>query len=400
VRKDEAEGILTGLGAAYDRIAAAMFAVDGHPGLVLLRDTKLTGLTEARARALRPEVDLLWAHFALLGTLVTRVRELCAPRRLGDAEAAEVQRLLREPVVALDQAGMPLDGAGAAQASTRLRLGEFAEQLERRCSGVTAHLSEVDTAWTVVAGRLAAASEALDGLTALAIGLDQPDAVAAAKDALAEIAALDAADPLAAAPGGRIGGAAGARFQRLDAEVARARARLGELSEVRDGYPRRAAALRELVEEVAREESAAARSFRRATEKIADPGLPPLPEAAPVLRNRLADLDRVRRTAQWSRLATDVSTVEEAARRARERAIELRLLADGLIDRRDELRGRLSAYREKAARHGLAEDLELGERYERARVALFTAPCDLRAGTRAVHAYTELVNREAARHEQ
>src|SRR5262245_33716807 len=123
-----------------------MFAVDGHPGLVLLRDTKLSGDTEARARALRPEVDLLWAHFSLLGNLLTQAREIRAQRHPHDSEWARLEALLREPVVALDANGMPLDGAGIP--ATRLRLGELAEQLERRCAGVTAHLSEVDTAWT------------------------------------------------------------------------------------------------------------------------------------------------------------------------------------------------------------------------------------------------------------
>jgi hypothetical protein len=401
MRRDEAERVLAGLGAAYDRIAAAMFAVDGHPGLVLLRDDKLAGATQARARAVRPEVDLLWAHFTLLGNLVTRAREICAQRRPGDGEWADLERLLGEPVVALDAAGLPLDGTGTA--ATRMRLGELAEQLERRCAGVTAHLSEVDTAWTIVAGRLARASEAVDALVALAANLGQPEAVDGVKRALTEIALLDAADPLSAAPGGRISGAAGRRFEALDAAVAAARTRLTDLDQLREGYPRRAADLRALVAEVALAEQAVVRAHRRAEEKIDQPNLDPPPAAAPVLRGRLAELDRLHHAGQWGRLATDLSTVEMSARRARDRAVELRGLADGLVDRRDELRGRLSAYREKAARNGLAEDAELGTRYERAYALLYTSPCDLRASTQAVHAYqqglSELLNQGGRVHD-
>lgn len=401
MRRDAAERILAGLGAAYDRIAAAMFAVDGHPGLVLLRDPHLAGATLARARTLRPEVDLLWAHFTLLGNLVSRAREVCAQRRPGDAEWADLERLLGEPVVALDAAGLPLDGPGSP--ATRMRLGELAEQLERRCAGVTTYLSEVDTAWTVVAGRLARTGEAVDALVALATGLGQPDAVAGVRRALDEIALLDAADPLSAAPGGRIGGAAGTRFEALDAALAAVRARLTDLDRLRDGYPERAAGLQALVAEVALAEQAVARAHQRAAEKIAQPNLGPLPAAAAVLRNRLAELDRLRQAGQWSRLAADLSTVEQAARRAGERAVELRALADGLVDRRDELRGRLSAYREKAARHGLAEDADLGTRYERAHALLHTAPCDLRASTQEVHRYqqdlSELLNQEGRVHD-
>jgi hypothetical protein len=391
VRRDEAERLLAGLGAAYDRIAAGMFAVDGHPGLVLLRGGKLTGETEARARAVRPEVDLLWAHFTLLGNLLGRARDLCARRRATDEEWADLERLLGGPVVLLDPAGMPLDGPGTV--AQRLRLADLAEQVERRCAGVTAHLSEVDTAWTVVAGRLARDAEAADGLTALAKTLGQPEAMAGVGRALAEISALDVADPLSAAPGGRIGAAAGTRFDRLEAELAAVRTRLSELDGLRQAYPRRVDELRALVSGVAQAEQAVAQAYRHAAEKIADPGLAPLPTAAAVLTTRLAELDRLCQSGQWSRLAADLSTVEDSARRSVSRAAELRALADGLVERRDELRGRLSAYREKAARHGFAEDEDLSARYDRARELLYTAPCDLRAGTRAVFDYQTAIAR-------
>ncbi|NED88647.1 hypothetical protein G3I76_52300, partial [Streptomyces sp. SID11233] len=51
---------------------------------------------------------------------------------------------------------------------------------------------------------------------------------------------------------------------------------------------------------------------------------------------------------------------------------------------RAELRGRLDAYRAKVARHGLAEDTLLMERYDAARRMLWSAPCDLRAAEQAV----------------
>ena len=75
--------------------------------------------------------------------------------------------------------------------------------------------------------------------------------------------------------------------------------------------------------------------------------------------------------------------------RAGEHATRLRESADGLLARRDELRGRLDAYRAKAAAKGLAENDELTSRYEQARALLFAAPCDLRGSTRAVFAYQQ-----------
>jgi hypothetical protein len=125
------------------------------------------------------------------------------------------------------------------------------------------------------------------------------------------------------------------------------------------------------------------------TEKIADPGLPPLPSSVAVLRVRLGDLDGLRRQSRWAELVDAAAALEGQARRAAERARELRSAADGLLGRRDELRGRLDAYRAKAARLGYAEDERLTEAYGRARDLLYVAPCDLRGATRAVFAYQQ-----------
>jgi hypothetical protein len=106
----------------------------------------------------------------------------------------------------------------------------------------------------------------------------------------------------------------------------------------------------------------------------------------------VAELDRLRERAEadpalWRQLATEVSTVEAAVARARVEADQRRALADGLIARRDELRGRLEAYRAKASARGRAEDERLADLFTHAHQLLYTAPCDLRAATRAVHAY-------------
>jgi hypothetical protein len=54
---------------------------------------------------------------------------------------------------------------------------------------------------------------------------------------------------------------------------------------------------------------------------------------------------------------------------------------------RDELRGRIDAYRAKAVAVGRAEDLALDDAYARARDALYVAPCDVDEATRLTEAY-------------
>ena len=147
--REAVDQTLAGLGAAHDRIAAAMFAIDSHPGLAYLRGGGVAGLTETRWATLRPEVDLLWAHFGVLGDLVERARGIRSQRRPDDADWDALRMICGEPVVGLDAAGMPTDNAPAM----RVRLWELAGQLERRCASVAGHLSDVDSAWSVVAGR-------------------------------------------------------------------------------------------------------------------------------------------------------------------------------------------------------------------------------------------------------
>jgi hypothetical protein len=161
------------------------------------------------------------------------------------------------------------------------------------------------------------------------------------------------------------------------------------LTRLRDEYPQRIAAVRALIDEVAVAERGVADGYARARLKIADPGLPPLPDSAPVLRARLAELDAGRRGGGWAGLADRLAAVEQMVRRARQHAAELRDAADGLLSRRDELRGRLEAYRAKAGGTGFAEDEELSRRYDTAHELLYTAPCDLPAATRAVFAYQQ-----------
>src|SRR6266511_3463085 len=163
MRREAVDETLAGLGAAHDRIAAAMFAIDSHPGLAYLRGGGLGGLTKTRWATLGPEVDLLWAHFAVLGDLLERARSIRSQRRPDDDDWNALRLICSEPVVGLDKAGLPVESAP----TTRVRLWDLAAQLERRCASVTGLLSDVDSVWSVVAGRYAPRTqELLDRLVA------------------------------------------------------------------------------------------------------------------------------------------------------------------------------------------------------------------------------------------
>src|SRR5690348_13641513 len=103
--REAVDETLAGLGAAHDRIAAAMFGIDSHPGLAYLRSGGLSGRTQARWEALAPEIDLLWAQFNVLGDLLERARAIRGQRRPDNADWDTLRLICAEPVVGLDPAG-------------------------------------------------------------------------------------------------------------------------------------------------------------------------------------------------------------------------------------------------------------------------------------------------------
>jgi len=388
--RDAADQVLAGLGAGYDRIAAAMFALDSNPALAFLRGGGLTGATATRWQTLSCEVDLLWAHFTVLNEALEQARTIRNANRPGDPQWTELGILLQEPAIGLNGAGMPADGSSPP--ATWIRLWDLAQQLERRCTAAAGFLSELDAAWAAVASRLGPVGEALDAATALAAELGVPADVEPAAARFADVHRALLADPISAAPAGRFAAHADRALSDVAAAVDVVRRRLADMARLRDSYPQRVAALRRLADEVVAAERETADTFARVTEKILAPGLPAPPSSGAALHATAEGLDQLGRGAGWGRLADGLAAAEQAAARAKEHAAELRDNANGLIARRDELRGRLDAYRAKASARGLGEHSELSTRYDDAHALLFTAPCDLRGATRAMVAYQQTLN--------
>jgi hypothetical protein len=128
----------------------------------------------------------------------------------------------------------------------------------------------------------------------------------------------------------------------------------------------------------------ATRTREHATQMVLTGPLPVTADAEPKLR---AELD--------SMTAPDPTALRELQRRigsALERVRQDEALAQGLLDRRAELKGRLKAYEAKAARLGLAEDPELVSARRLARDLMSRQPCELRAVTQAVVDYQQVLS--------
>ena len=123
--------------------------------------------------------------------------------------------------------------------------------------------------------------------------------------------------------------------------------------------------------------------------KIAATEVPVVSGPPTALQEQLATAAEYRRHAQWHRLSPLLESLEEKAEDELLRARESLTAVTAPLAVRAELRGRLDAYKAKVARHGLAEDPLLIERYDAARRMLWSAPCDLRVAEQAVLRYQQ-----------
>jgi hypothetical protein len=158
---------------------------------------------------------------------------------------------------------------------------------------------------------------------------------------------------------------------------------------MRAGRTFQAAEIRRRYDDLAAKAAAVAALARRCQEKIADPprlgvpsiavlGEPPVTHAGETAAER--DAGRRALTEYAQRLGRVAAAVAEA---------EARFSAP--LAERDDLRGLLGAYRTRALRTGLAEDAALGDRYQAAHDALWTAPCDLETASTLVMQYQRAV---------
>lgn len=395
--REEIDLSLERLGKDSDRIAESLVAMDGHAGHQLLRGTTLAGKSGERWAEASAAMATLWEQFATYKSLLDRAREVRARRsRPGDDELVELTELLSAPVVELNAKHVPIERRGLTGPATvveRITLTELVDRMKKAFSTVTEVLATAEAAWSSTIGQLDPLEQELRTASVLAESVAAGDKQVAAalnrlrrgidgarERVLTDLLSIDKANPLSA----------------ITAEVAELRGKLATLAEVRDTFDDRLATLDLAISDVEALEETAKQTYAAALEKIASPGLPePTDEVSTALRGRLRELagqrQSVSTTGRWSRLAAEADAL------ARDTATELdaarRTLGaiSGLFDRRAELRGRLEAYRVKAARIGFAEDLELEKHHQLANELLFTAPCDLPAATRALNRYQQAI---------
>ncbi|WP_067451202.1 hypothetical protein [Actinomadura macra] len=384
---------LRGLREERERIAASLLDLDGHHGSRLLKGARLAGETWRRWDAAQARLAMLWrlfdAYQRVLDTAV-ELRERSA--RLDAATLMELTGMLSGLSVEMPDGEIPLEARtllGPQQ--RRVTLDDAVTLMSEAYTFVAGEIAAADAAWTALLLPLEEAEEGWRETARLAHSLDgtrHPELDRLGRE-LTALGRLIRTDPLSLV---RDGHADTARLDRVRTTLGGLRVELAGVARLRDDYAGLKAQLVASIEHVEETERRARATYEAAIAKIESPLLPePSGGLGTGLRDRLAALERLREAERWVEMAGRVAELERAAEDAAERARSDLRLSAGLLDRRGELRGRLEAYRAKAARIGMAEDETLTRLYGQARDLLWTAPCDLRAATVAVAEYQRAI---------
>lgn len=406
--REEADRALTRLAEEHEAIESSLLALQDHSGRRLLEGAALTGTTKDRWAETEQAISLLWAHFDAYAGALAAARKLRSRRRWPtQTELNELTELLRGSGVTVAGGTVPEAArslTGPARLSERLSLEELLERMNAWYAEAMEVIAAADGVWSALPARidlLAAEARRVRSL-AHSVGV-RPGAHPSGDDLeelLEELAALRAqvvSDPLAfwtAAPAGskNPGGRPDtSRYDRSGRELEDIRREVEAVLHVRDDADQRLMRLRDVLSRADRTLAEARIARGEVLAKIAASEVPAVSGAPAALHEQLAAAAEYRRTGQWHRLSPLLDSLEGSADEELLRARDSLTGVTEPLAVRAELRGRLDAYRAKVARHGMAEDPLLIERYDQARRLLWSAPCDLRAAEHAVLRYQQAV---------
>ncbi|MEU5362949.1 hypothetical protein ABZ354_05490 [Streptomyces sp. NPDC005925] len=404
--RDEVDRALARLGAEHEAIETSLLALQDHAGRRLLEGAELTGVTRERWAATDAAITLLWTYFDAYAGALRTAREIRTRRRWSSHEdLVELSDLLTGESVTL--AAAPELPGGRAKLSERYSLSTLVDRMNDLYAHSLDMVVAADAVWSALPARIDLLAAELQRTRQLAhsVGV-RPGEHPAGDDleritrTLTRLREQVVSDPLAfwkpaegsSAPGG--GRPDTTVYDREARALEDVRREIDAVLEVRKDAEARILKLRDLLSRADRT-LAEARSARvEVLAKIAATEVPVVSGPPTVLQEQLSTAAEYRRHARWHRLSPLLESLERKAEDELLRAREQLTAVTAPLAVRAELRGRLDAYKAKVARHGLAEDPELVEKYEKARRMLWSAPCDLRVAEQAVlryqHAAAEL----------
>ncbi|ASF06869.1 hypothetical protein NBRGN_052_00170 [Nocardia brasiliensis NBRC 14402] len=367
-----------------DAITNTMLELDKHPGLTLVRRYPPSGVTAARWLPVRDALALMWEDLGRMRAILDSARTVRGTRaKLDDGRRAELTELLRGRPYEVSRTPIPLAErslTGPSEHVLFVGLADTVDRMRATFPSIAEFLDAVDQVNTRVMSGLAPLQETLDNA-----GPAATPELRAIGDGIAELLSRSATDPLALTTA-----EIDARVAELGGALRRQAAILAEIAALAANRPAAVAALRTRLAELVATVARAAQAKAEVERTIRSGPLPRLADESARLRS---ELDAVAAESGAAALAALRDRIDSALAAA----VAAENLAQGLLDRRAELRGRLAAYHAKAARLGVSEGRDLLAAHETAAALLSGKPCDLAAVTRAVADYQQLVAAKSGR---
>ncbi|MFF7048384.1 hypothetical protein ACFY94_08485 [Streptomyces griseorubiginosus] len=406
--RDEVDRALARLGAEHEAIETSLLALQDHAGRRLLEGAALTGVTKERWESADASITLLWAYFDAYTDALRAAREIRSRRRWSSREdLVELTELLRGEGVtvagsATATANAPTLQGSSSKLSEQFTLVTLVERMNELYATSLDIVVAADAVWSALPARIDLLSAELQRTRRLAhsVGV-RPGEHPAGDDleritrTLTSLREQVISDPLAfwqraqgsSAPGG--GRPDTTAYDREARALEEVRREIDAVLTVRQDAEARLVKLRDVLSRADRTLAEARTARGEVLAKIAATEVPVVSGPPTALQEQLATAAEYRRHAQWHRLSPLLESLEQKAEDELLRARESLTAVTAPLAVRAELRGRLDAYKAKVARHGLAEDPFLIERYDAARRMLWSAPCDLRVAEQAVLRYQQ-----------
>ncbi|MFJ3643301.1 hypothetical protein ACIPRD_26585 [Streptomyces sp. NPDC090108] len=398
--RDEVDRALARLGQEHEAIETSLLALQDHAGRRLLEGAALTGVTKDRWAVTEVSVTLLWTCFDAYTDALRSAREIRSRRRWSSREdLVALTGLLRGDSVTVAGGAAPL---GTGRLSETFSLVSLVDRMNELYASSLDVVVSADAVWSALPARIDLLAAELGRTRRLAHSVGVRPGEHPAGDDLERITRTLTglredviSDPLAfwvpaegsSAPGG--GRPDTTVYDREARALEDVRREIEAVLTVRQDAEERLIRLRDLLSRADRTLAEARTARGEVLAKIAATEVPVVSGPPTALQEQLAAAAEYRRQARWHRLSPLLESLERKAEDELLRARESLTEVTAPLAVRAELRGRLDAYRAKVARHGLAEDPLLIERYDAARRMLWSAPCDLRVAEQAVLRYQQ-----------
>ena len=355
-----------------DAMGETLVELDAHPGLTHVKRYPPEGETAKRWAVAEAAHGRLWSDLVSITGILDRARALRAGREVSPDAHTQLTTLLFERPIEVSRERIPLAQRTITTRAERIEyigIAEVSDRMSEDYRTVVEFLDAVDGINSRVVSGLAPVQDDLDRA-----GLPSP------RD-LVDLLSVSATDPLSLTDA-----EVARRLTAVVAAVEERSAELADLAALQSDWYGAVQVTANSLDSLRDTALRAARARAHVMRAVLTSPLPEHPDVEPELRAELR--------AFTAPNPTGLRALRRRIAEAQKIMDDDEQLAQGLLDRRDELSGRLTAYQAKAARLGFAEDPDLLASGRIASGLLSRRPCDLRAVTRAIADYQNEITRK------